>query len=162
LKPAERRDSVCTMTVHRRATHQSSPTWRSSHLASPAARLFAFPALVAAGDGVLLAFAECRKWTCNDYGQHDLMMWRSTKSGSTFGELITWARRRLCACRGSASFRHQAAVLRCSCMVLFHRRDQTQSLPRGLAEPVVAKCLHGFRRRSETHSRAYSDVGFHV
>ena len=50
---------------------------------------FRIPALVAAGDDVLLAFAECRKWTCNDYGRHDLVMRRSTDSGGSFGELIT-------------------------------------------------------------------------
>ena len=50
---------------------------------------FRIPALVAAGDGVLLAFAECRKWTCNDYGRHDLVMRRSTNSGKSFGALTT-------------------------------------------------------------------------
>jgi sialidase-1 len=50
---------------------------------------FRIPALAAVGSDVLLAFAECRKWTCNDYGRHDLVMRRSTDGGSSFQGLQT-------------------------------------------------------------------------
>eukprot|EP01046_Picozoa_sp_COSAG06_P000442 COSAG06_NODE_12_length_35417_cov_270.698992_24_plen_491_part_00 len=50
---------------------------------------FRIPALVAIGGNTLLAFAECRKWTCKDYGRHDLVMRRSTDGGRTFLGLQT-------------------------------------------------------------------------
>ena len=49
---------------------------------------FRIPALVSTGD-VLLAFAECRKWTCNDFGRHDLVMRRSTSNGQTWQRMVT-------------------------------------------------------------------------
>lgn len=90
--------AICAATTASVRLHYDGPQTNDSPISSrvevfaagtAGCAAFRIPALVAAGDGVLLAFAECRKWTCNDYGRHDLVMRRSTDSGSTFGELIT-------------------------------------------------------------------------
>ena len=61
---------------------------------------FRIPGLVSAGNKTLLAFAEGRKFGCGDfgpppppgkagYGQHDLVMRRSSDAGSTWEPLVT-------------------------------------------------------------------------
>jgi hypothetical protein len=45
---------------------------------------------IASLNGTLLAFAECRKYSCADFGgQHNIVHKRSTDGGSTFGEMVT-------------------------------------------------------------------------
>lgn len=52
---------------------------------------FRIPAVVAAADGSLLAFAEGRKKGCSDTGDIDLVMKRSSDRGATWGPLeVIW------------------------------------------------------------------------
>jgi sialidase-1 len=81
-----RRKTPTGATPARRKTDDRSEVFRAGDGGCVAFRI---PALVAAGGGALLAFAECRKWTCNDFGRHDLVMKRSTNNGVSFGPLIT-------------------------------------------------------------------------
>jgi sialidase-1 len=48
---------------------------------------FRIPAIIKAPDGDLLAYAEARKKGCNDFGDIDLVMKRSSDNGSTWSSL---------------------------------------------------------------------------
>src|SRR6187549_1289023 len=48
---------------------------------------FRIPAIIKAPNGHLLAYAEARKKGCNDFGDIDLVMKRSTDNGKTWSAL---------------------------------------------------------------------------
>lgn len=54
-------------------------------------KCFRIPAIILTNNGTLLAFAEARKRGCNDTGDIDLVLKRSSDGGKTWGELeVIW------------------------------------------------------------------------
>ena len=78
---------VCILTV---AATTRSPVQSIDHLnrsGEEGYQYFRIPAVVATVRGTLLAFAEGRKYGCDDAGDTDLVVKRSADGGNTTGQI---------------------------------------------------------------------------